>query len=323
METFSDTPETGPQHSSLKEVKDLTDGKYVPIAHAGSGKHADVWLCIPNPSASTPNANLDGQLVAVKVPAATSRDRLRSEISVLQRIAASAGPLTTHFPTLLDAAYTDTEDPLSDVRWLALAAIPGCTAAQVCSIIRPDPLPEELVLHMYIQITSALRFIHSMTPALAHGDIHEGNIMLDPSKQDIPGYPNAVLIDFGNVDRDPTKAFLDHDRVSFYRMMKWLAMLGRGCKPKSHRGIVEGCGCGDFWVRVLKGIDERLDSVWSDGKGREEDDEPREFEAQVELARDGLSAEKRALIRELVERATGDMKALTGEEEYEKMSNKE
>ncbi|KAF2809750.1 uncharacterized protein BDZ99DRAFT_35899 [Mytilinidion resinicola] len=55
--------------------------------------------------------------------------------------------------------------------------------------------PERFFWHLYIQLSDALRFLHALKPqAIAHGDIHSCNILLE---QAATGLPNVVLIDFG------------------------------------------------------------------------------------------------------------------------------
>ena len=127
--------------------------------------------------------------------------------------------------------------------------------------------------------------------------------MLDTSRQEIKPYPNVVLIDFGCATQDADSATLSHECRRFHHLMLNLATTGRGCKPKSHWGNVEGCVCGEWWIKFVKFLDTR----WIGEVVADEDEERRIF-VEMEEKRGSVDGERKERVEVLVERAMGNVK---------------
>jgi serine/threonine protein kinase len=81
--------------------------------------------------------------------------------------------------------------------WHATTAYKGPTLRQFFRKMG-DIVPECFFFHIFLQSLNALRFLHGARPwAIAHGDLHEGNILVDVLDVLHVGLPRLVLIDFG------------------------------------------------------------------------------------------------------------------------------
>ncbi|KAF2250787.1 kinase-like protein [Trematosphaeria pertusa] len=248
-----------PKFSSPQTVLRQTRGKFLPLALAGSGSSADVWFCTtssPNPLTSPPT-----QLYALKLPSRTKQDRLTRELRALRLIASTASPLSPHFPRVLAADHPPA--PFAECRWLATRAVLGCTLHALLSASKPHPLPRHLVLHIALQLSAALSYLHSMTPPLLHGDLFEGNVMLDMTwqRRNDQGFPHVVIIDFGaaRFDDDGVDArALAWERTCVYRLAARLALFRRGSAGR--RTEEEGRRCGWWWEFVRVVAEPRADS---------------------------------------------------------------
>ncbi|KAJ4351168.1 uncharacterized protein N0V89_006507 [Didymosphaeria variabile] len=91
------------------------------------------------------------------------------------------------------------EDRDNGLYWYSMKAVNGFTLAQLrnTAIAGNIIIPQELVFHVYLQLNQALHFLHTSDPPMAKGDLIAVNVMVDPTNQDTPGFPNVKLIDFG------------------------------------------------------------------------------------------------------------------------------
>lgn len=189
------------------EKGDWSD-KYVEICPAGSGSYSGVLYCLPKEVEVTKNStNRRDQgdmshdplsnIVVVKVAKPAKYDIMASisEVKTLKSIQRHVKANTRTSRCVKALGYGIGYDR----RWIALSTcVSAFTIEELCDSVDTF-IPQELVLHVFIQTTEALQFLHeSCTPMISHNDIHAGNIMLVPSKQDTPGFPNVMLIDFGS-----------------------------------------------------------------------------------------------------------------------------
>ncbi|KAF2710059.1 hypothetical protein K504DRAFT_524867 [Pleomassaria siparia CBS 279.74] len=289
---------------AINEVYTFTSKKYIPIALAGTGVHATVYLCLP--SAFQTSTSLPHQLVAVKIPEPDYADRAKREVPALMRVGSAAGKLTHHFPDFLEVIRIDESDSNSDPRYLTITAIHGASLSQFSAACDPSRHPEELVLHVYLQLASLIQVLQTMWPAIAHGDLHPGNLMLDQSRQDVPGFPNVVLIDFSCVDRDPRPDILRHEIRGLCKLVRDLATQGRECYPESHFGKVTGCDCETWWVQWIRWLNGR----WMGGDLGISDSDA-EVLKEAERRRNEATVETKENIKLSMERAMGKIKGLT------------
>jgi serine/threonine protein kinase len=143
----------------------------------------------------------------------------------------ASNPLRRRIISLFDV------DATSPTSWIVLPVIQGPPLADILDNPKYT-IPEALAFHVFLQLAEALHFLHKLTPfAIAHGNVHEGNIMLDPSHCDVVGFPNVVLIDFGiasTYDRSTSCVMgqgIRNDIGGFARLMRKLTsqiVMGRG-----------------------------------------------------------------------------------------------
>jgi len=256
-------------------------------------------------------APLKTQLCAVKIPSRKNQDTTAREIEVLKCFGLKAGPLAQRFPQFIDAVYV--EEPLSSCRWLATTAIPGFNLEQLIEATGPDPVPNELVMHIYLQLGEAIRFMHDME--LAHRDLHPGNIMLDPSKQDVPGFPNVVVIDFGSVKDEARREELVEERKRFYYVVSQLAMMYRKCRPVHHwASNVKDCACDPFWVDFVKVLNEPKPFLYPQDIVMGHVEFQSRFGARAVAIRDSVKPDTRYQIAKLIGKAMQSVKGVTEEE---------
>ena len=225
-------PSTGTENgNTYQKAKEnfiaIAGRKYTPITMLGHGKAGEVWQATSNTTpanSQTPLAksNVDEkshaimptQFHAVKIANAGKSGVLANELAVLKRLSAASENVRNRFVHLIDhevVTFTLADPNVNTYQpqcnWLAMGAIPGCTLFNLVGAAQ-GPLPEELVMHIAIQLSEALFWLHCQNPPIMHGDLYDKNIMLDSSKKDFPGLPNVVLIDFGNARAERRKAWL-------------------------------------------------------------------------------------------------------------------
>jgi serine/threonine protein kinase len=221
-------------------VYDLTDKKYIPISPAGAGTCARLLFC-----SAIPKQHQTPQLVVVKIPSDQWHRRLRlaNEIKVLSHIRALPGSweIAKHFPTLISFASTEP----SAARWLSMSPIHGFSLYQLKCVIQPlitpssgerDPrpalqLPQLLIFHIAKQLLWAVEWLHQ--EGITHGDIFDGNVMLDVSvfhqydNDDVWTWrlPNVVLIDFDVASLTPSDTSKMNDRAFVFQLLGVLCSL--------------------------------------------------------------------------------------------------
>ncbi|KAL5456009.1 hypothetical protein PMIN07_006838 [Paraphaeosphaeria minitans] len=180
-------PEESPLH-----VADATKNRYIGITLAGKGSTAEVWYAIPCDVVS-----LRSRVCAVKLYRLyASRIYIKNELPAIKRLQTLSGHLRARFTEPLD--FSD-EAEKDDPCWFAMKVVQGFTLTQLRKAIflSKRTVPEEFVFHMYIQLHEALKFLHTSDPPMTKGDLVAVNIMIDPTTEDVPGFPNIKLIDFG------------------------------------------------------------------------------------------------------------------------------
>ncbi|OCK73961.1 kinase-like protein [Lepidopterella palustris CBS 459.81] len=199
--------------TELREASPTTilPEKYVKVANAGYGNYGEVFFCLPKTAiaaaadgikSTPPSMDMDKlwrEICVVKVQRSVeAKFGAKCEVVAMEAIRASESPMCSRLAEILDADNSSGDT----VDWIATSAIFGPTLCQVSfgwnKVMDYKPIPEEMVCHVFIQLCDALRFLHGLEQPIMHCDIHKGNIMLDPFRQDFPGLPNVVLIDFGN-----------------------------------------------------------------------------------------------------------------------------
>ena len=187
------------ESTTSKTFVQRTNDKFVPINRGGQGKDGEIWFALRSQRQSLESSNTFGstrQLFAVKLPRGDGFKSCATEVRTLMTIEATAGEKRKHFPSIIDAKFEDREMTQSCL-WFSVNAIRGFTADHLTQTA-DCPIPNAFVAHTYFQLTTALQFLHNSK--LAHRDIWGPNIMFDTQKQCVPGFPNVVIIDFGNVE---------------------------------------------------------------------------------------------------------------------------
>jgi hypothetical protein len=138
------TPATKSSEPDMTDdiVYETTNGKYTTISPAGSGTCGILPLCIATPS--PPSNMLETapqnplQLVVLKIPQATRRQRLGTEIRAVERIhsfSSSSSDILQHFPALLDF---NPVIPTEGSKWAALSPIHGFSLNQLLATIQQN-----------------------------------------------------------------------------------------------------------------------------------------------------------------------------------------
>ncbi|KAF2650720.1 hypothetical protein K491DRAFT_730774 [Lophiostoma macrostomum CBS 122681] len=228
-----------------------TNRQYIPVLKAGSGRYGNVWLALKADVLHSKKP-FKPQLIALKLPTPRNENMLTREVQKLQYLQTTAGSPTARFVTCFHAQWDESHTYCD---WYTMTAIPGFTLHDlIVTFACPSlPVPEALVSHVAIQLAEAFRWLHTHDPPLLHGDFHEANVMLDPSKQDVPGFPNVTLIVFGNA-KDGTPAALHVERVRYFQMIKELAMVdvGHTWCVNTLREKHADCNHDDEWIEFLK-----------------------------------------------------------------------
>ncbi|KAF2451830.1 hypothetical protein P171DRAFT_438499 [Karstenula rhodostoma CBS 690.94] len=158
-------------YKSPFDVAIATNNKYVGITLAGTGITADVWLF-------------------------STRAYLKSELPAMKLLQTVPEELRARFTKPLDFSEVENVD---NPCWYAMEAIHGFTLSQLRGAAKFSKMiiPQEFVFHVYLQLHEALEFLHTSVPPMIKGDLVAVNVMIDPTTQDVPGFPNVKLIDFG------------------------------------------------------------------------------------------------------------------------------
>ncbi|KAF2491112.1 kinase-like protein [Lophium mytilinum] len=220
------------------------------IKPAGSGSFGKVFYCIPRDAledypniAKQPTKKLPGslkaQICAVKVHSATTMvEQAWAEAEILKYIQQADEFPGRHLSRLLAANI-----PATGLSTITMEAVMGPTLDHFWNSYmgRFDSqwMPKEFVWHVFLQLGAAIRFIHSMN--VSHNDLHDGNVMLNMARQDFPGLPNVVLIDFGQANHFETEArnpfrtkpavpaekielLIEDDNAAFFQILYALSM---------------------------------------------------------------------------------------------------
>ncbi|KAL1592684.1 hypothetical protein SLS60_011100 [Paraconiothyrium brasiliense] len=225
-----------PSKSPSKLMK-ATNGKYVSISHAGSGMTADIYFALPQKSLEGLKHPLNltalrSQVCAIKLyKQFASRFYLKYELPAMKRLQDVPEELRARFAEPLNFCEMDAAD---GSYWYSMKAVNGFTLSQLRNTAATIKtiIPQELVFHVYLQLNQALNFLHTSDPPMVKGDLIAVNVMVDPSNQDTPGFPNIKLIDFGCslVGGSYANAAMESERHWLYKMMYDLAMLNHRCK---------------------------------------------------------------------------------------------
>ncbi|KAF2123140.1 kinase-like domain-containing protein [Lophiotrema nucula] len=182
---------------------------FIPIAKAGEGACADVFLCLLNTSSSLQWAQKDplSALVAVKVYKDTapsvrkllqgSIERELTTFQFLKKHWYEEG--AEHFIQLLSFSSINDNENTESPRWLSTRAVLGSTTLSTVTSTffhANTTVPEPFIWHTFLQLSSALLFLTSHS--IIHGDLHSRNVLLDPLHRHNSGFPNLVIIDFGS-----------------------------------------------------------------------------------------------------------------------------
>ncbi|KAF2710263.1 hypothetical protein K504DRAFT_454587 [Pleomassaria siparia CBS 279.74] len=114
--------------------------------------------------------------------------------------------------------------------WIEVSAHPGSLTLSNLKDFGWKPC-EEFVYHVFIQLMDALFFLHKKCdPPIVHSNIFAENLMLDTrSEPHYPGFPNIILIDFGESDEAPSsydyaECKLGRDRCMAYSVVYLLGI---------------------------------------------------------------------------------------------------
>lgn len=195
----------------------------------------DVYICFSrsttplegnySPDAPTNNRNnILKHLVAVKV------DTPALEVSLLRQITNhiqedKPGTQRTTRYLASGICHDEYQNPIT---WISMPALSSCLTVDHIMNLTSEPIPRAFVFHFFLQMLDALTFLHS-TCGIVHKDLHFQNVMLDILKQDIPGLPNLILIDFGNSEATKTASTFRWERGNFCMMVGELVVHGTDC----------------------------------------------------------------------------------------------
>lgn len=238
---------------SPSDVATATKNKYVGITLAGTGITADVWYAIPQAALKDAKFPVDAvslrsQVCAVKLYRFfSSRTYLESELPAMKRLQTVPEELRARFSEPLD--LSEEAEKVNDPCWYAMKAIQGFTLTQLrrAACLSKSIIPQELVFHIYLQLHEALNFLHTSDPPMIKSDLVAVNVMIDPITQDVPGFPNIKLIDFGGAQVGKagvpfSKHAIDSEWHFLYRMTYDLAMLNHTCEYTNDPVFAAGGG---------------------------------------------------------------------------------
>lgn len=206
--------------SSRQDPASWLPPSYKFVAKAGSGQRGDVYFCLPKSSLRSAKAKLSTptdsgvalehlatQLVAIKTDRTSSFAPFSEEIQALGIIKAwklAAGGDTSQSPsadlfTLLD--YSAMQPSPTNRPYICTSTLPlVCPMTALSALL--TSAAEILTWHLYTRIDSVLSWLHTTcSPAIAHKDIHAGNILIGYKSLTDSGsaalLPEVKLVDFG------------------------------------------------------------------------------------------------------------------------------
>ncbi|KAF2686807.1 hypothetical protein K458DRAFT_429747 [Lentithecium fluviatile CBS 122367] len=222
--------------------KSATSGKYIPIAIAGTGGSGNVFFALPkptsNPRTTNPNiANLCTQMITVKVSNERGkRDELAREIKALTHIKSRKHGTRASIHLLHPLDYLSAEEVGANGSvWFSMTAVPGFRMVRLEDVAENDgrPLPKPLVAEEYLQLSSAVRFLHSFEVRVTKGEMQSINVMVSTTSVQSTGFPTFTLIDFGMCKNPASALECDVEWKHFCTMMHAFANAGIVTLPAS------------------------------------------------------------------------------------------
>ncbi|KAF2029236.1 hypothetical protein EK21DRAFT_113130 [Setomelanomma holmii] len=208
---------------------------YTKIANAGSWVHGDAYFCVPTSdleaACSSQPAQTATQLMSklqvVKVNRTLSQPNLASEVALLKAFQMQRQFHTHYLQDIqslpfFDIVCSDTLGSYPD--WYASTTLPLCL--DIKSLMgKFYCMSEEFVWLIYTQLHSAITFIDgTCIPALAHADLHMGNVVIGYDDPEDTRSPQVKLIDFGLAQFAPfnTVSGIDFFRKDDFDMLRIL-----------------------------------------------------------------------------------------------------
>lgn len=191
----------------MLEIGSILNEKYKILNKVGQGDMSSVYLAMDE---------TENQQWAVKV---FPKEGVRDREVMTQSLVAAAEVLTTfEHPNLVKIVDVIEDD---EKFLIVMDYIQGTSLLQVLE--KKGVIPEEQVLDWAKQICDALRYLHTKTPSIIHGNVKPVNIMLKPDG-------GIVLIDYASVREFKDKS-VEHAR--------WLATAGYAAPEQfGHEGEV-------------------------------------------------------------------------------------
>lgn len=233
------------------DVHIATKNKYMGISLAGKGCTAETYFAIPqsavNNTDRTPDAaSLRSQVCAVKLyKMHASRVFFNNELPAMKRLQTVTEALRARFVEPLDNSDESGKDNAPS--WIAMKAIQGFTLTQFrrAVFLSKKVVPEEFMFHMYVQLHEAVKYLHTSDPPMVKGDIVGVNVMIDTSTQEVPGFPNIKLIDFGSANIGKagvplSQQLRDQEWQWVYRLMYDFATLNHKCEYSKDSDLASG-----------------------------------------------------------------------------------
>jgi hypothetical protein len=161
--------------------------KYMEVCNAGSGVYGDVSFYLSKDALSTTRSDVEhdaaqaskqltAKLVVVEVSRGMNLQHLSGELDIIKASEenAPANDLQQRFFQLL-AWDTVSPLPVSLVKstWPICCSLDGLGSCL-------SSMPEDFLWIVYSQMHEAIEFLHSTcSPLIAHGDLHNGNVIID------------------------------------------------------------------------------------------------------------------------------------------------
>ena len=178
---------------------------HIMVSKAGDGIFGDVYFCLRADAMTFTDSNtthssnakpdLITKLVAVKVVGSRYNNAdLSRELEIMTAIQNQVHtlPVAQRFFQLLE---WDTVAPYP--QWIVTSTFPICWNLTGLTL-SANGMPEEFLWLVYSQLHEALDFLHNTCdPPIAHGDLHQGNVIIGFPTPDRLGLPEVKLIDFG------------------------------------------------------------------------------------------------------------------------------
>lgn len=280
-----------------------------------------------NQSTVEPSKPLMPQLYAVKLPKQGQFERCAAEVRLLERLrveSVNKGHVCSRFPQLLDSDKLNTHESTSDendgtddsksnkklsCRWFVMTAIVGFQLSKLrtAAVITKKTFPKELVAHIAIQLHETLAWLHNLDPPVLHRDLWQCNIMMDPSSQEIDGFPNVVVVDFGSAvaTRDPK--LHSWERGTLYTLLYTFATMNISCEPANHCGNeLKRCHCDVDWIDFVRMMGIKQSALYENETIRLDEFRAR-FLVKLHRKIENIMPVTKAEIRQLVDYASGMM----------------